>query len=284
MPDAFIFDLDDTITAFDSVCEEAWEEACRVFSLETPVFGEKALLYAICKVRKWYWGNKDRHLEGRMDLRGSRRKIVEISMHYLVKLPDGNLCQQSPNKILSEYLYDVNIENNSSFFETWLCNESIGEKVQPDAVVQEYAFRLADTYTQIQDSMLHILPGALETLKKIKSAGIPMVLITNGNAAGQRKKVVRFGLEPFFKAVLIEGEQGFGKPDPRIYQLALDILGTAPEKTWMVGDNIMWDVAGPKKQGIYSIWVDCQDKGLEPSPPAIPDMIIGKISDLLEYI
>lgn len=54
----------------------------------------------------------------------------------------------------------------------------------------------------------------------------------------------------------MEGELGFGKPDHRVYHLALDRLQLAPSEVWMVGDNLEWDVASPQELGIYSVWVD----------------------------
>jgi len=74
-------------------------------------------------------------------------------------------------------------------------------------------------------------------------------------------KIERFGLEPIFDAILIEGELGFGKPDPRVYELALTRLGQSRAETWMVGDHLEWDVAAPQQLGIYGIWVDAQSKG-----------------------
>ncbi len=66
----------------------------------------------------------------------------------------------------------------------------------------------------------------------------------------QRSKINRFGLADLFDLILIEGEVGFGKPDPRVYERALESLGVAAGDTWMVGDNLEWDVAEPQRQGI----------------------------------
>ncbi len=52
------------------------------------------------------------------------------------------------------------------------------------------------------------LPGALETLARIRDRGIRLALITNGSAELQRGKIRRFDLERFFDASLVEGEFG----------------------------------------------------------------------------
>jgi putative hydrolase of the HAD superfamily len=98
----------------------------------------------------------------------------------------------------------------------------------------------------------------------------------------QRSKIERFGLAAHFDAILIEGEVGFGKPDPRVYRRALDVLAVAPGDAWMVGDNLEWDVAEPQRQGIYGIWIDIRGSGLPHGHPVRPDRIIRRLSELRE--
>ena len=83
-----------------------------------------------------------------------------------------------------------------------------------------------------------------------------------------------------FDLILIEGELGFGKPDPRIYARALDELGVSPSEAWMVGDNLEWDVAQPQRQGILGIWVDVRGTGLPPGQRVRPDRTIRRLSEL----
>ena len=83
---------------------------------------------------------------------------------------------------------------------------------------------------------------------------------------------------------MIEGELGFGKPDPRVYERALDTLDVAPRDTWMVGDNLEWDVAEPQRQGIYGIWIDARGRGLPRDYPVQPDQIIQRLSELRSIV
>ena len=107
-----------------------------------------------------------------------------------------------------------------------------------------------------------------------------LALVTNGSAATQRAKVVRFGLAGLFDSILIEGELGFGKPDPRIYAEALRALDVTPADTWMVGDNLEWDVAQPQRMGMSGIWIDVRGAGLPPGCPVPPSRIVRALSDL----
>jgi putative hydrolase of the HAD superfamily len=105
-------------------------------------------------------------------------------------------------------------------------------------------------------------------------------LLTNGGSKGQRLKIDRFDLAPLFDAILIEGEVGFGKPDPRIYTQALAAVNVAAEEAWMVGDNFEWDVAGPQREGIAGIWIDAHGRGVPAGQAVRPHRIIGRLADL----
>ena len=125
-------------------------------------------------------------------------------------------------------------------------------------------------------------PGALETLNRLKSGGVRLALVTNGDGEHQRHKVDRFGLAPLFDYVLIEGEFGLGKPNPMVYTHVLRKLETRPTEAWMVGDNLEWEVAAPQRLGIFAVWVDNMGEGLPPSCPVLPDRIIRSLPELLQ--
>ena len=97
---------------------------------------------------------------------------------------------------------------------------------------------LADAYNALHDEELSLFPDAHEILDRLKELGIKLAPITNGAAEPQRAKVVRFALEHRFDHIQIEGEHGFGKPEERAYNHAMEALGVGPDETWMVGDNL----------------------------------------------
>jgi putative hydrolase of the HAD superfamily len=143
------------------------------------------------------------------------------------------------------------------------------------------AYEMADNYSRLQEELICLFPNSIETLEKLKALGVRMALITNGSSEKQRGKINRFCLSEYFEFCLVEEEVGYGKPDIRVFVLALQILNLKAEEVWMVGDNLLWDIEAPKKVGIFSIWNDYKGKGLQPDSPIIPDKIISDISELL---
>ena len=140
---------------------------------------------------------------------------------------------------------------------------------------------IADRYNALHDAELQCFPGAHDTLDRLKELGVRLALITNGAAAPQRAKVIRFALEHRFDHIQIEGEHGFGKPEERAYTHAMQALGVSARDTWMVGDNLEWEIAAPQRLGIYAIWHDGYGAGLPPDCPVRPDRIIRSLPELL---
>ena len=79
--DLILFDLDDTLMAFDIVSNEAWDKATDEFIKTNNINIEKnILLEKINKTKKWYWGDPERHRIGRKNIINARREIVKLAL------------------------------------------------------------------------------------------------------------------------------------------------------------------------------------------------------------
>lgn len=145
---------------------------------------------------------------------------------------------------------------------------------------RELAEEIGGIYDDLRDERIEVFPDAIDTLDWFRESGSRLALLTNGNGAPQRKKIERFGIERFFDAIFIEGEIGFGKPDERVYRLALDALAVDARDAWMAGDNLEWDVAQPQRLGIFAIWIDASGSDHSKLGPIRPDRIVRRLSDL----
>ncbi len=144
------------------------------------------------------------------------------------------------------------------------------------------ASRLADLYHDTREAGVHPLPGALDALEALRQRGMPLVLVTNGGPELQRRKIERFDLAGFFDAIFVEGELGFGKPDPRVFGLALEAAGAGPEQAWMVGDNLHADVAGAQAVGVAGIWMDHASSGIPEGHAVEPDHTVSSLAEVHE--
>jgi len=141
------------------------------------------------------------------------------------------------------------------------------------AVARDYAAR--------RRARMRLFPDALDCLTDLRRRGVPLALVTNGDAVQQRDKIERHGLARFFDAILIEGEFGVGKPHEAVYRQALQALGAAPTEAWMVGDHLEWDVGAPQRLGLCGVWVDGPGAGLPDACAVVPHRIIRAFPELV---
>ncbi len=226
-----LFDLDDTLVAFDAVTNSSWREVCHEYSAVNPGVDPEVLFASIKKVSDWYWSDPERHRIGRNNLPVARRAVLREAF-LAMDLPEA------------------------------------------------HADATAERYSTVRLDNMYVLPGAHGTLDLLRSRGCRLALLTNGDGETQRYKIERFDLAKYFDTILIEGELGFGKPDLRMYGLALSTLGLNPEQTCMIGDNLNWDVEAPQRLGIRAIWIDRKKTGLPIGSIAAPYQVIRDISEV----
>lgn len=146
---------------------------------------------------------------------------------------------------------------------------------------EDVACRLADEYRAMRAAEIAPYPGALETLRETRRRGIRTALITNGNAATQRRSVVQHALEQYFDCIVIEGEFGWGKPDERVFRHALQAVSCEPGQAWMIGDSLEADILTPHRLGMHTVWVDASGEGVPADAIVQPHRTIRSIALLL---
>lgn len=231
-PSALLLDLDDTILDDSGLVHQCWRDACARHASRFAPLEAATVADAIRKTSKWFWGDPDRHREGRLQLEAARREVVRLALIDLGVADDG------------------------------------------------LARCIGDAYSHLRDTGMEPLPDAIDTVRWLRDSGRRLALLTNGAAVAQRKKIVRFELADLFDAILVEGELGFGKPDERVYRRALEALGVKAAETWMIGDNLEWDVAAPQKLGMSGVWIDARGRGVPEQSAVKPDYIVRALADL----
>ena len=146
------------------------------------------------------------------------------------------------------------------------------------------AIQLADDYTRERELLVKPFPGAIETLRELRTRGIELALITNGEGRFQRAKIERFDLTQYFSCIVIEGEIGIGKPDHTVFNHALRALRCLPRDAWMIGDSLVYDIAPALSLGMEAVWIDPRQNGLSPGAACKPSRTISTLSKLLVAI
>jgi putative hydrolase of the HAD superfamily len=143
---------------------------------------------------------------------------------------------------------------------------------------------IARRYAAEHRARLRLFDDSIETLEALRNAGLRVGLITNGPAALQRDKIVRFDIARHMDVIVIEGEFGRGKPHRAVFEHALKAVGAAPGEAWHVGDNLYADVGGAHKAGLHAVWIHRSRLELGENPAALPDRSIAHLTELLPAI
>jgi putative hydrolase of the HAD superfamily len=104
--------------------------------------------------------------------------------------------------------------------------------------------------------------GVREALHALRALGVQLAVVSNADGTVERQLrddgvgQVGPGAGVEFAIVLDSRAVGVAKPDPAIFRLALDALGTAPEHTLHIGDTPAADVDGARAAGIHPVLVD----------------------------
>lgn len=116
------------------------------------------------------------------------------------------------------------------------------------------AKQLSATYAELRNQDLRLFDDALEVLDDLK-AKYPLGMITNGPADIQRQEVNTLKLAPYFQSILIEGEQGLGKPHEEVFRRSEKELGASAEGMVMVGNSYNHDIKASMAAGWRAIWI-----------------------------
>ena len=117
------------------------------------------------------------------------------------------------------------------------------------------AAQLAEQHYGHYQQLRRPLAGALALLQALKPA-YKIGIVTNNRTAEQQEKLRHLGMSHLVDALITSEDVGVLKPDPAIYQQALQRLGATPAETVMVGDNWQADVVGALAVGIRPVWLN----------------------------
>jgi len=108
-------------------------------------------------------------------------------------------------------------------------------------------------YVEALSHQAPLLPGAKKAVQEL-AAILPIAIVTNGIPYVQHGRFDRSELRPYIQELVISGEEGFFKPDPRLIEVALRRMNCSKERALMVGDSLGSDILGAQRAGVDSCW------------------------------
>jgi 2-haloacid dehalogenase len=96
------------------------------------------------------------------------------------------------------------------------------------------------------------IDGTVEVLATLKQRGVPVYGLSNWSAETFPPQRERFPFLSWFEDIVISGEVGLIKPDPRIFRMLLERNGIAPETAVYI-DDVARNAAAATALGIHGI-------------------------------
>ena len=127
-------------------------------------------------------------------------------------------------------------------------------------------------------STYRLFDDVLPTLGRLAEEGYALGLISNFEG-WLEELLVELEVGHVFDYSVISGVEGIEKPDPRIYELALERAGTTASAAMHIGDSMMMDVEPATSVGIRAVLLDRSGRHPEVDCPSIssleelPDLI-----------
>jgi putative hydrolase of the HAD superfamily len=131
-------------------------------------------------------------------------------------------------------------------------------------------------------------PDAKATLEELKQSGFKLAVVSNaGDDADVQTLVNNAGLRPYLDFALSSAACGIRKPNPRIFEIALERWGIDHESVVMVGDTLGADILGARNAGITSVWLTRRAEtpaNRDHLDTIRPDATISDLSDLPQVL
>lgn len=108
----------------------------------------------------------------------------------------------------------------------------------------------------------HVIDGSPEGLADLVATDVPVGIVSNsdGTIATRLGEMGILQVGPGdgveVRCLVDSGSVGVEKPDPRIFDFALEVLDLEPDEVWYVGDTPAFDVVGAQRAGLKPILMD----------------------------
>lgn len=145
---------------------------------------------------------------------------------------------------------------------------------------------VAETEHTALTQHLRVPPASLDTLYRIRSAGVKIGIISNAHLLPymMRRDWENLGIAQYVDASVISSEVGIRKPHISLFERILQELDVLAVDSIFVGDRVLDDVGGAKQAGMQAILTrEFRQEEVGPEDPQ-PDLIVNILSEIVPYI
>ena len=128
--------------------------------------------------------------------------------------------------------------------------ENRGKKVG-----KSLAVHLAQEFRAFSTEYIHLYPGVIETLAKLKKAGKKLYVLSNAQSCFTKTEIAKLGLRKYFSGIIYSSDCGCAKPDPKLFDVLVNKYGLNRKECVYIGNDPLTDVAGAKNAKMDCLWI-----------------------------
>jgi 2-haloacid dehalogenase len=153
-----------------------------------------------------------------------------------------------------------------------------------DFAFERHGLKDSDLSDDLMEAYLQLTcyPEVPEALAELKKRGFEMAILSNGTPGMLEAAVKNSRLEDVIPRIFSVESVGIFKPEPRVYQIAVDELNLRPEEIVFQSYNA-WDAAGAAAFGFNVAWVNRFGQSPE-RLPGKPQIEIEDLSELPKWL
>jgi len=152
----------------------------------------------------------------------------------------------------------------------------------PPEKLRQMPLFLAEMQRGISRKRIGLYPRELEILGQLKQR-YPMAVVSDAQSVYGVPELKSVGVYEYFHPIIISGDYGYRKPDPRLFQHALNRLGVRPDEAIFIGNDCYRDVFGAHQVGMKTVLFN-SSPGEVKTHEVAADYIIYQFADLPQAI
>ncbi len=145
-----------------------------------------------------------------------------------------------------------------------------------------------DLFLETTTAYIRPIDGAVETVERLADAGYYLGVVSDIDTAEAERILRSFGVRGRFASLTTSEAVGRTKPDPAMFEAALDTAGLDPGRCLYVGDRYHHDMRGGSRAGLVTVAHGKEAARPEGSdehdPDGVVDHVIERPLALLEIV
>jgi len=141
---------------------------------------------------------------------------------------------------------------------------------------------LAEAYRAASRYQLQLYSGVEKTINQL-FLKYRLAILSDGQSAYAVPELNAVGLLGLFDPVIISGDFGYRKPDPRLFEKALSDMQMKPSEVLYVCNDMYRDVYGAQRVGIKTVFFR-SNQGQQEKNGVRPDYVIYSFPELLDAV